>query len=101
MHVVETIAVVIAGPMVAVEVAASAFGVAALRRVLPYWYLVSLAALLVAAAVTAEPLIIAAAAAMAVVVAVTVRATKGAEWVRVTRVLLLLAVVVLLSQGIA
>ena len=88
---IEMVALVIAGPMVGVEIAVGAFtnpifarlpddafrqarsdGSRVLGKVMPFWYVATLVVLIVAAVVTGEWLIVAAAAVMGVVVLMTV-----------------------------
>jgi hypothetical protein len=137
-EIIEMIALVIAGPMVGVEIAVGAFtnpGLArlpddafrqarsdsgrVLGKVMPFWYIATLVALIAAAVVTRGWLIAAAAAVMAVIVLMTVtlmvpinnrigRWTDAADrnlarrWDRLhwLRIALLLVMVVLLATGI-
>ena len=90
-EIIEMIALVIAGPMVGVEIAVGAFtnpmlgrlpddafrqarsdGGRVLGKVMPFWYIATLVVLIAAAVVTREWLIVAAAAVLAVVVLMTV-----------------------------
>jgi hypothetical protein len=134
----ETVALVIAGPMVGVEIAVAAFanpvfgrlpddafrqarsdGSRVLGKVMPFWYIAALVALIAAAVVTREWLVAASAAVMAVVVLMTVslmvpinnrisRWTDDSDrdlarrWDRLhwLRVILLMVMVVLLATGV-
>jgi hypothetical protein len=138
-EIIEIVALVIAGPMVGVEIAVGAFthpvfdrmpddafrqgrsdAARVLGKVMPFWYIATLVALIAAAVVTREWLIVAAAAVLAVAVLMTVTwmvpiNNKIGRWtdavdrglarrwdrLQVMRVILLLAMVVLLAAGVS
>ncbi len=138
-EIIEILAVVIAGPMVGVEIAVGAFtnpvfgrlpddafrqarssASRVLGRVMPFWYIAALVAIIVAAAVTwPNWLLVASAAVMAVVVLMTVTLmvpinNRIGRWTDVVdrdlarrwdrlhwlRIVLLLVMVVLLATGV-